>query len=116
MSDILKAAVLTAPIILAAWYFLRSCPEARIHVTGIGMFLRRCPKARIYVTEIGTFLTLMLSYTYFAFSLVTHESPNWLPAVAIWSIGTTGISLSLVTGRRAEHWLKAIHEQQDDSQ
>ena len=58
----------------------------------------------------------LLSYTYFAFSLVTHESPNWLPALAIWSIGTTGISLSLVTGRRAERRLKTIHEQQDDSQ
>ena len=114
MSDILKAAVLTAPIILAAWYFLRSCPEARIHVTGIGIFLWRYPEARIYVTEIGTFLSLMLNYTYFAFSLVTHESPNWLPALAIWSIGTAGISLSLVMGKRAERRLKAIHERKHD--
>ena len=115
MSDILKAAVLTAPIILAARYFLRHCPEARIHITGIGMFLRRCPKARIYVTEIGMFLTVMISYTYVAFNLVTNDSPNWMPGLAICSTTAVGTSLSLVMGKRVEHRLKAMH-QQDDSQ
>ena len=69
MSDILATAILATPIILTAWHFLRNDAEARIYITGIGMLFWRCPEARIYVTEIGTFLTLMLGYTYFAFSL-----------------------------------------------
>lgn len=116
MSEILKAAILTAPIILTGWCAIRRCPEARTRISGIATCLRRCPEARIYVTEIGMFLTATTSYTVIAFSLVTHESPNWLPALAILSISTLGISLSLLMGRRVERRLRASHEHQDDRQ